>query len=89
MNYIEALEDAIYKMHGCKSRHLRSVPINEQFKGKTVWSGIVEIFELINHPKATICYAWGHHLETKDAKSRYVTVLCVPPIDSPIAAVRA
>ncbi len=89
MTYIEAIQDAIRKIHGCEARHIESVPVKEQFKGQTVWQGVVEVFELINHPKAKICYAWGHHTDTKDIKSRYVAVLGIPPIDSPIAAVRA
>jgi hypothetical protein len=89
MNYIEALQDAIHRLHGCKASHLKSVPVNEQFKGQTVWQGVVEVFELENHPKAKICYAWGHHTDTKDTKSRYVAVLGIPPVNSPIDAVRA
>jgi hypothetical protein len=89
MNYIEALKDAIQKMHGCESCHIKSVPVNEQFKGQTVWQGVVEVFELNNHPKAKICYAWGHHTDTKDIKSRYIAVLGIPPINSPVDAVRA
>jgi hypothetical protein len=89
MNYIEAIQDAIRHTHGCEARHIKSVPVNERFKGRTVWVGVVEVFELINHPKAKICYAWGHQAGSKDEKSRYVTVLEIPPIDSPIAAVRA
>ena len=89
MNYIEALQDAILRIHKCEAHHIKSIPVNEQFKGQTVWQGVVEVFELINHPKAKICYAWGHHTEAKDIKSRYVTVLGIPPVDSPVAAVRA
>jgi hypothetical protein len=89
MTYIEAIQDAIRKIHGCESRHIESVPVNEQFGGQTIWQGVVEVFELINHSKAKTCYAWGHHTDTKDVKSRYVTVLGILPIDSPIAAVRA
>jgi hypothetical protein len=66
---------------------IKSMPIKEQFNGKTVWSGVVEVFELIDCDKAKICYAWGHH--TEDKKSRYITVLEIPPIKSPIDAVRA
>jgi hypothetical protein len=88
MNYIEALKDVIQKMHKCEARHKESVPVNEQFKGHTVWQGVVEVFELINHPKAKICYAWGQHAEEESIKSRYMTVLGIPPVDSPAAAVR-
>lgn len=31
----------------------------------------------------------GHHLEQGTKKSRYVTVLHIPPVDSPLKAVRA
>lgn len=88
MTYIEAIQDAIRHLHGCESRHIESVPVHEEFQGQTVWSGAVEVFELIGHPKATACYAWGHHA-VKDAKrSRYVVILKMPPVDSPIDAVR-
>ena len=89
MNYIRALQDAIQKTHGCESKHSESVPIKEEFRGQVVWEGVVEVFELINHSKALTCYAWGHHLEQGEAKSRYVTVLQIPPVTSPVTAVRA
>ena len=89
MTYIEALQDAIRHAHGCDSHHLESVRVDEQFKGQAVWDGTVEVFEVIAYPKAKLCYAWGHHAGKDEQESRYVTVLHTPPIDSPIAAVRA
>jgi hypothetical protein len=89
MNYIESIQDAIRRLHGCESRHIESVPVCEEFRGKTVWSGTVEVFNLIGHPKAKQCYAWGHRAGKEDKESRYVIVLNVPPVDSPAAAVRA
>ena len=89
MNYIEALQDAIRRNHGCDSVHIDSIPVHEQFKGQTVWEGVVEVFSLTGHSTAAICYAWGHHTDIKDKPTRYITVLAIPPIDSPIAAVRA
>lgn len=88
MNYIEAIKDAIRHTHGCESRHIKSVLVDEQVKGQTVWVGVVEVFELIDHPEAKICYGWGHQTGDKNEKIRYVTVLEIPPIDSPLAAVR-
>ena len=88
MMYIEAIQDAIRRLHGCESRHVESVPVHEEFKGKTVWSGTVEVFDLIGHPKAKQCYAWGHRVGDRDEKSRYVVVLKAPPINSPLDAVR-
>ena len=89
MEYIKALQEAIKNTHGCDSEHIDSVPITETYKDKVVWSGAVEVFNLIDHPTASKCYAWGHHLETNNKKSRYVAVLNISPIDSPIKAVRA
>jgi hypothetical protein len=43
----------------------------------------------VGHPKATACYAWGHHAGKDNKQSRYVVVLKIPPVDSPAAAVRA
>ena len=88
MNYLEELQAVIHKLHGVQSTHVQSVPVKEEFKGKVIWDGIVEVFELHGHPKATHAYAWSH--ETDDAKQprRSVTVLKTPPAVSPEAAVR-
>ena len=89
MTYIEELKDVIHKLHGVESTHMQSVPVKEVFQGKTVWEGIVEVFELHGHPKANTAYAWAH--ETNDSANpiRHVTVLKIPPAVSPITAVRA
>lgn len=89
MDYIEALQDAIKKLHGCDSTYVESVPVHEQFQGQTVWAGEVEVFEIRGHPKAKRCYAWAHKEGEKDEHTRYVTVLEIPPVDSPQTAVRA
>jgi hypothetical protein len=88
-NYIAELQAVIRKLHGVESRHLESVPIKEIFQGKTVWEGVVEVFELIGHPTALKVYAWAHDTDDPKRPRRHVTVLHVAPVDSPIAAVRA
>ena len=87
-DYIEQLQDAIRSLHGCESQYLETVPVTETFEGKTVWQGEVEVFELSGHPKASHAYAWSHQTE-KNHKTRYVTVLQIPPVTSPQTAVRA
>jgi hypothetical protein len=89
VTHIEELRDVIRKLHGVESRHIESVPVKEVFQGKTVWEGIVEVFELIGHPTASRAYAWAHETDDPQKPRRHVTVLHVAPIDSPIAAVRA
>ena len=49
--------------------------------------GVVQVFELHEHPTAKRCYAWSH--ETDEGKRRFVAVLHQWPVASPVAAVRA
>lgn len=64
------------------------MPIKEAFEGKTVWDGIVHVFQIHGHPKAKKAYAWSSPIEGSD-KRRFFAVLHVPPITSPVEAVRA
>lgn len=76
----------IRQLHGADSTHLESVPVLEQFNGKTVWDGDVEVFSLTNHAKAQQAYAWS---AGEGADEQFTAVLGVPPILSPHAAVKA
>ena len=87
MSDTDALRGAIRHMHGCNSTWVESVPIHETFQGRTVWDGTVEVFALSGHPSATRCYAGTYKQE--DGSVRYLAVLHSPPVDSPLAAVRA
>src|SRR6185295_4618779 len=49
---IERLGRAIKDLHGFSSTHVQSVPIHETFKGKTVWEGVVEVFQIHHHKRA-------------------------------------
>jgi hypothetical protein len=42
------LQNAIRSTHGCESRWEASVRVEDKFEGKTAWSGIVEVFSLID-----------------------------------------
>jgi len=88
LTYIKELHDVIRHLHGVESSHVESVPIKEEFQGKTVWEGTVEVFELKNHPKAPRAYAWAY--DTGNPKRpRHVVVLHLGPVTSPLLAVRA
>ncbi len=89
MSYISELQNVIRKLHGVESRHVQSVPVKETFQGKTVWEGIVEVFDLVGHPKAPKVYAWSHDTDDPKKPRRHVTVLHVAPILSAEAAVKA
>jgi hypothetical protein len=88
MAYIDELKDIIRKLHGVESTHRQSVPVKEVFNGETICDGIVEVFELHGHPKATHAYAWTHETDDPKQPRRSVTVLKIPPAVSPETAVR-
>ena len=70
------------------TRFVQSVPVHEKWGGQTVWDGIVGIFDLAEHPVATRAYAWSSSIEGTE-KRRFYAVLHVPPVTSPLEAVRA
>jgi hypothetical protein len=86
---IQELRETIRRLHGADATHLESVPVTETFQGKTVWDGIVEVFTLHGHPKTSRLYAWVHNTDDPENPKRHVTVLHIPPIVSPVLAVRA
>jgi hypothetical protein len=89
MSHIDDLKVIIHKLHGAEATHRESVPVKEVFQGQTVWDGIVEVFTLHGHPKANTAYAWIHDTGDPNKPEQKVTVLHVPPVVSPITAVRA
>jgi hypothetical protein len=89
MTHIEELRDVIHKLHGVEATHVKSVPVYEQFRGQTVWQGIVEVFHLDGHPKTDAAYAWLHDTGDPDKPFKHVTVLRIHPALSPLAAVQA
>lgn len=89
MSYLDELRGVIRRLHGVEAVHVESVPVKETFRGKTVWEGIVEVFEIHGHPKAPKVYAWSHETDDPKKPKRHVTVLHIAPILSAEAAVKA
>ncbi len=89
MDYIIELRDVIWRLHGVESNHVDSVAVKEVYKGKTLWDGIVEVFEVRGHPKTEKIYAWSHETDDPKKPKRHVTVLHIAPILSAEAAVKA
>jgi hypothetical protein len=87
--YIEELQEVVRQSHGVPCTHIDSVPVREIVKGKTVWGGIVEVFELHGHPRAPIAYAWARDTDDPEKPRKHFAFLHLHPIDSPEAAVRA
>jgi hypothetical protein len=89
MSNISDLKEAVRRLHGVDSTHVASVPIKETFQGKTVWDGVVEVFDLHGHPSASRAYAWSHATDDPKNPKRHVAVLHIEPVTSPLHAVRA
>jgi hypothetical protein len=89
VSYLDELRNVIKELHGVDATHIRSVPVKEIFNNQVVWDGVVEVFDLINHPTAKMIYAWSHDTDDPNNPKRHVTVLHIHPIKSARDAVRA
>jgi len=89
VSYLKELQDVIRRLHGVESEHVESVPVKETFQGRTVWEGIVEVFDLKGHPTAFRVYAWSHDTDDPENPKRHVAVLHAHPIKSAQDAVKA
>lgn len=85
---IQRLREAVENMHGGTATFSQSVPVLETFEGKFVWEGVVHVFDLAGHPKATRAHAWSSPIE-RSTKRRFFAVLHTDRINSPLEAVRA
>jgi len=59
-DHIAELQAVFLKLHGCDATYVETVPVTEEFQGKTVWQGDVEVFDIRGHPKAKRGYGWGY-----------------------------
>jgi hypothetical protein len=84
----EDLIQAVERLHHCQASFIEDVAVVEKFGGKTVWSGVVSVFEINGHPQATKCYAWSSPIEGS-TKRKFFAVLHVSPVTSAEDAVRA
>ncbi len=87
--HIEELSGVIRQLHKAHPKHLQSVPVTETFQGRTVWDGVVEVFELYGHPQTHRVYAWTYETDDPAKPRESVTVLHIPPVISPQTAVQA
>ena len=87
-DYLAKVQVAVSQLHNCGTVWRETVPVHEVFRGKTVWQGDVEVFDLHGHPKAKRAYAWAHLDGPNDERTRFVAVLEIPPVVSAETAVR-
>lgn len=82
------IKNAIESQHGGRATLRHAVTVLETFEGQPVWEGSVHVFDLEGHPTATRAYAWSSPIEGS-TKRRFFAVLHIPPVTSPVEAVRA
>jgi len=83
------LKQAVESQHGGTAIWVTKLPVKEVFEGKTVSGmGVVHVFDLDGHPRATRAYAWSSPVEGSDRR-RFYAVLHLGGIRSPLDAVRA
>ncbi len=89
LDYLAMLQWEVQEKHKCKAVHRQSVDVHEVIGGDTLWKGPVEVFDLIGHVEAKMCYAWAYLEKDKEWIVRFITVLASRLLDSPQKAVRA
>jgi hypothetical protein len=82
------MRHAVESQHSCRAILIQTTPVRETFQGQVVWEGVVHVFDLKGHPKATRAYAWSSPIEGSD-KRRFYAVLGIGAIKTPLDAVRA
>ena len=86
---IDRIKKALESKENCHAAHVTSLLVSEQFEGKVIWEGIVETFDLHDHPTAKVAYAWERWRDDEKADAEYTVVLGAPPINSAQDAVKA
>jgi hypothetical protein len=84
----DQLKRAVEGQHGGTARLVAIERVKEVFDGQTVWDGVVHVFNLNGHPRATKAYAWSSPIEGTERR-RFYAVLHLGGIRSPLDAVRA
>ena len=84
----DQLKQAVESQHGGTAALVDTLPVKEIFEGETVWEGVVHVFDLEDHPRATRAYAWSSPVDGSN-KRRFYAVLHMGGIRSPLDAVRA
>ena len=84
---VNQLRKAVELEHGGKALFVTKLPIREVVDGKTVWEGVVHIFNLEGNAKASRAYAWA--IRIQGTEKQFVVLLHLGNIGSPRDAVRA
>jgi hypothetical protein len=82
------LKRVIETQHGVASALVKSVRVHRATANQTDWDGVVHVFDLKDHPKASRAFAWSSRI-VGGAQPRYFAVLQTSQIATPAQAVKA
>jgi hypothetical protein len=78
----DEIQRAAERVRGAPVRFVKAMPVEETYRGAVVWEGEVSEFE----SAVGMVYAWAVE---GPRGPQFAAVLRNPPVDSPLAAVRA
>jgi hypothetical protein len=82
--YLESIKLVIEQRHKCSARFLRTERVREEFEGKRILEGDVEVFGIESTlTNAKCCYGWSF-----GNPEEFITILELPPVDSAQVAVK-
>jgi hypothetical protein len=84
---IERIKNAVEKQESCRAKHIESLRVQEKWIDEVAWDGVVETFDLLNHPTTQRVYAWERWEPGEEP--RYTIIPSVPPVNSARDAVQA
>jgi hypothetical protein len=84
--YLNILTVEIRRSFGTEPKHFASAIVVTPSAQDVSEHSLVEIFEVQNIPLATRVYAWTRTIPSS-GESRVITILGIPPIDSPCDAI--
>jgi hypothetical protein len=64
----DQIKRAVEATRGGTATFVQSVPLRENFAGKTAWEGVVAVFDLAGHSKANRAYCMGARAPGRQAK---------------------
>ncbi len=67
-------KQVIRERYGVDSSYHRTDPVSVDFENKRIWSGLVHVFTLHQHPDSTYCFTWDE-LHPEGDKHRTFTIL--------------
>jgi hypothetical protein len=87
MSYRGDVLEAIETRAKCGVVYLHTQPVRIVLDGRVLFRGKVEVFDLKGHPYAKRAFGWA--IKQKDKRTQYVTVIGIPPLDTPLMAAKA